>query len=211
MRLATLAAAAVAVSATVSLGAAYTQPGGPIPDNQPGNPLTIVFSVTENETVTDLWVSLDSLAHTWAGDLIVTLTAPNGTLADIMRRPEDTSGFVATGDSSDFNGSYRFIDSGASLATGLAGGLSTFILPSGDYAASTRTSPTTGNVPVSLAGTFAGVPSLGDWTLRISDNASLDTGTLGSATLTLRGVPIPEPTTLGLLAGAAVLGLRRRA
>jgi hypothetical protein len=32
-----------------------------------------------------------------------------------------------------------------------------------------------------------------------------------SGTLTVHYIPIPEPTTLGLLAGAAVLGLRRRA
>jgi subtilisin-like proprotein convertase family protein len=182
------------LSAAASAGV-YTSPGGSIADNAPGSPLVVSFSVTDSGPLASLDVTLTGLTHTWAGDLVATLTAPNGTFANLMSRP----GTGTFGDSSDFGGTYRFIDGGADLVAGLAAGDGTFVLPSGDYQAT-----------VMLNDAFAGTPLLGTWTLSISDNAPGDLGALGSASLSVTAVP--EASTfamfgLGLLGVAA---LRRR-
>lgn len=185
------------LSAAASAGV-YTSPGGSIPDNAPGSPLVVSFNVTESGPLASLDVTLTDLTHTWAGDLVATLTAPDGTFAALMSRPGQVGG-IGFGDSSDFGGTYRFIDGGADLVAGLAAGGGTFVLPSGDYQAT-----------VLLNNAFANTPLLGTWTLSISDNALGDLGALGSASLNVTAVP--EASTfamfgLGLLGVAA---LRRR-
>lgn len=201
-----LAVAGLAIVAPAAFGSAFTMTGGPIPDNQPANPLVITFNVTDTGPVTGLDLTLTNLAHTWAGDLIVTLTAPGGTVADIMRRTT-TVATSTVGDSTNFNGNYRFIDSGANLATALNALGDAANLASGDYAASTRTAvPGAASTNVSLNTIFNGVSAFGTWTLRISDNAALDTGTLGSATLNI----IPAPGAVALAGIAGLAGIRRR-
>jgi subtilisin-like proprotein convertase family protein len=201
-----LASAAVAASAGT-----YTSAGGAIPDNAPGGPLIVTFAVTEAGPLQLMDLTLTDLTHTWAGDLIVTLTSPNGTVSDIMRRPVVPPSTSTVGDSSNFGGTYRFIDTGADIGVALGGGTTAYILPSGDYMASTRAPATATNSNLMLNAIFAGTPVFGTWTLAISDNAALDTGTLGSATLNISAVP--EAGTLAMfglgLAGLAV-GVRRR-
>lgn len=190
----------IALGALASLSAAasagvYTSPGGSILDNAPDSPLVVSFNVTEAGPLASLDVTLTGLTHTWAGDLIATLTAPDGTFANLMSRP----GTGTFGDSTDFGGDYRFIDGGADLVAGLTALPGTAVLPGGDYQAT-----------VLLNDAFASTSMLGTWTLAISDNALGDVGALGSASLSVTAVP--EASTfamfgLGLLGVAA---LRRR-
>jgi subtilisin-like proprotein convertase family protein len=205
-----LGAALVGLSTAASAGM-YTSPGGTILDNQPANPLVVSFEVTESGPLASVDITLTGLVHTWAGDLIATLTAPGGTVADLMRRPTTAGTPLSTfGDSSNFNGTYRFIDGGADLGVELNLGLSAYVVRSGDYQASTRTVGVTANTPVFLNTVFAGTEIFGTWVLRISDNAAGDLGSLGSATLNV--TPVPEPGTY-LMFGAGLLGLlawRRR-
>jgi len=196
--------AAMGLIASAASAESVTSAGGSIPDNLPLAPLVVTFNVVDSGSVASVDLTLTGLTHTWAGDLIATLTAPGGAVADIMRRPEDDTPTSTVGDSSNFGGNYRFIDSGGSLATALNG---TANVPSGDYQASSRAALATDpNTPVVLNTVFGGVASAGTWTLRVSDNAGADVGGLNSATL---NVVIPEPTSLGLI-GAAGLGLLRR-
>lgn len=185
----------------------FAAPGGPIPDNQPASPLTIQFDVVDSGPVSHVDLTLQGLSHTWAGDLIATLEAPNGASADLMRRPEDASGFGAFGDSSNFLGDYRFIDTGADLALGLTAGGPAFTLPSGDYQASTRAGTSTPNMFVSLDAAFSGINPLGTWTLKISDNAGGDAGSVAGAILNIQIIPTPAT---GCTAALAAIALSRR-
>src|SRR5688572_8437436 len=89
-------------------------PGGLIPDSPatpPGTPFTSTISVPNIGNVSAVnGVTLNfSPAHTWAGDLVVTLTAPNGENAHVFARTgSNTAGGV--GDSSDLLGPYTFIN-----------------------------------------------------------------------------------------------------
>ena len=77
-----------------------------------------------------------------AGDISAALAAPNGTVVDILRRTSSLA-TSAIGDSSDFGGDYRFIDSGANIVSALDALNGGQVLTSGDYWASNRTVPTT--------------------------------------------------------------------
>jgi subtilisin-like proprotein convertase family protein len=206
-----IASAALLATAGASAGTS-TASGGPIPDFPLISPLTLNFSVTETGPLAMVDLTLTGLAHTWAGDLLITLASPNGTVASIMRRPQANNGDPAltVGDDTWFGGSYRFIDSGASLGVALAGPIGS-VAPSGDYQASIRTVPGF-NVPVLLNATFANTSVFGTWTLQVFDLGGGGTGSLGSASLNVSVVP--EPGTyalmmLGLVGLTAAARLRK--
>ena len=154
-------------------------------------------------------VSLDlEVAHTWVGDLIITLTRPDSTAFSIMDRPGRVgSGF---GFSSDFvfgSGDYTFTDSGVVL-TSVLGGSS---VPFGDYrTAGVDDLPTTFN---SFVTGLSPAAAAGTWTLSIRDNASGDSGTFQLARLNLTTaavVPEPGSAMLNLVLGSAGIALTTR-
>jgi subtilisin-like proprotein convertase family protein len=177
-----------------------TGAGFSIPDNNaPGASSTIV--VPDSFSITDITVTLNSLTHTWIGDLIATLThVDTGTTVSLFNRIGRVNIFA---DSSNFNGTYSFNDAftGNIWAVAASGG-SSFVIPSGNYFPTGAGSSTLVPMLTSLSGEL----SSGTWRLTISDNQQLDTGALGSWTLNLQGNPsspvsVPESTSgLGLLA-----------
>jgi hypothetical protein len=208
-----VAGPAVVLAAAPMLASAgtYTSPGGLIPDNQPGNPLVITFNVTDVGLVQHVDLTLTGFNHTWVGDMIATLSGPGDVVsADIMRRMGATTS-SGVGDSANFAGTYRFIDSGVDPVPIVAAQTATtFNLPSGDYWATTLGTVTNAGNKVTLNSVFATTLAPGTWTLRISDNAALDSGSFASATLNV--VTIPEPVSAGVvgLIGAGLLIRRRR-
>lgn len=144
-------------------------------------------------------------AHTWVGDLVATLTAPNGDSAQFLVRPGGTSS-TSFGNSADFSGGpYVFVNSGglpfptASPPTPV---------PPGTY--NRFNNPlVTPNPPTDTDDftVFHGDTADGTWTLEIGDWAGGDTGGLASWSLT---VTVPEPGSIGLLSVAAGLPLLRR-
>ncbi|MGI9441099.1 MAG: proprotein convertase P-domain-containing protein [Rubripirellula sp.] len=186
--------------------------GWNIPDNDPGG-ITSDIVITENETVTDVEVTLSGLTHSWAGD--VTAKISNGTkTSSLVTRVGDPGG--TSGDSSTYDGDYAFSSDGGDLwAAADQAGFGQAI-PVGDY------KPTgVANAPVSLSSVFSGESSAGTWTLFMSDSAQGDTGALvgWSIELTTSGgagrssSPVPEPGTMTVFAvgiGVACVFRRRR-
>jgi subtilisin-like proprotein convertase family protein len=186
--------------------------GGPIPDgtgsNVSGAPLISTINIPGSGPILDVAVSFTGLAHTWVGDVVITLTHPNGvTSMDIMSRPgrgsDNTFGF-----SSDYvaANSYSFSDAGADLFNAAPPAT----IPSGNYRPSSNpNSPGTNAVPyaytpTSFASTFGGLDAAGVWTLTATDWAGGDTGSFTDWTLTI--TPVPEPTSF-VLGGLVLSGI----
>ena len=161
-----LAASAGLALAGAALANSYNGAGFAIPDNSPAGASSVI-NVGDSFAIAAVSVTLNNLTHTWAGDLIATLSNSSTTVT-LFNRP----GFTGTGfgSSSDFGGNYTFEDGGASLAGALGGG-GTFVIPSGTYAPATpsrrstaRTPPATGpspsaTTPVAASATSARGPS----------------------------------------------------
>jgi hypothetical protein len=224
-------------AASVASAAIYTGAGGPIADAvNATTPSVTTFTISVPDSFviptgtavvlnfgrgpSGTTVAPGNREHTWAGDLTVTLTAPGGTPIDIMNRLGKTAAATGFGRLDDLNGSYVFSDTGTTLtgtsptavAFGTAGAtdLAGTNIPQGNYRAFTNTftgATATTNPPVGLDSALSGQLSNGLWTLSITDSGLGDVGDLVSWSIAL---PIPEPTTLSLLAGAGALALRRR-
>lgn len=157
-----------------------SSPGAAIPDNTP-DPGGLVDTITigaTSGTVTDVVVDVQ-ITHTWAGDLILTLESPGGAASTtLMVRPGvPATTFGCSGDDIDTT----FSDAGAVTTESVC--LDLPAIDAGPYLAQSDDAGTS----VSLAATFAGVNATGDWTLTVTDNASGDTGTLDSWTITISG------------------------
>ncbi len=183
-----------------------------IPDNDPTG-ITSSITITQDETVTDVEVTLTGLNHTWAGD--VTATISNGTVTStLFARVGDPGG--TSGDSSAFNGDYTFSDDGNDLWAEADDAGFGVTIPNLDYKASG-----VANSQVVLATDFENQSSAGTWTLFMSDVASGDTGSLigwgiqlttTSGDVTPTGV-VPEPGTMTMFtifAGLGSFGFARR-
>jgi len=193
---------AIAIIALAGLtGAASAQTdyfgaGGSFPDNGgPSNQFSSSIVIADAGNVADINVTLNGAAHTWVGDLIVTLS--NGsTSVELINRPGEPDDSTV-GWSWNLNGDYTWDDDGASSFEDV-GNLndSLFDLPSGTYS------------PENALSAFNGDALAGTWTLTISDNALFDTGGIQGWTLT---ATVPAPTSMALLGlGGLVAGRRRR-
>lgn len=135
------------------------------------------------------------IAHTWGGDLEMTLTSPTGDVFELMFDDVDQGGSgnfdmgLVAGDPSLANvDRYTFVESG---------GLTVFDDTSGVAAGGTYDANTW----------FSGGYAAGDWTISIFDDAAGDATSIGSVELVYT---VPAPGALALLGLAGVAGRRRR-
>ncbi len=188
---------------------AATFPGtgtGAIPDgttatvcDSPGAPLNISFNVSGlTGTVNDVNVNMN-ITHTWVGDITATLIAPNGTSHILYSRTGRVD--TACGDSSNLGGVYNFDDqaSNTNWWAASAAGDTNYVIPAGNYRTTQAGPQAAANFSpeTSLNTAFNGVSPNGTWTLRITDNANVDTGAVSAANLeiTTAGVPTgPAPS-----------------
>jgi len=139
-------------------------------------------------------ISIDSItvdiAHTWSADLVITLTAPNGDVFDLMNDNGGNTdmGIVAADGSLANVAPYTFVESGAGDV--FFGGAP---LGGGTYNANAW---------------GAGGYDAGDWLLSVSDTVGGDGGSIGDVTIMYT---IPAPGALALLGLAGLAGRRRRA
>lgn len=224
-----VAALSVQSASAAFLTSTYGGAPIPIPDNTPAG-LNLDILIPDG-ILMNQFQSVDILmstgtpntatgAHSWVGDLILTLThVESGLSIDLMRRPGSSTptGF---GDSSNFSGTYSFsslaaapriIDNAALVADGVA-------VANGTYNPTTNSfngvgGPTfTGETTTDLNAIFDAMGVMaGTWRLNISDNAGGDIGQINSWAFTadVSGTPAPAAVWMGL-AGFGVLGMIRR-
>lgn len=190
--------AALPMSAHGGYERTYSGSGFTIPDNAPAGAASSI-SVGESPIVIDrMWVTIEGLTHTWAGDVTLTLEHELGGSLRLVERVGRSTG-TGFGDSSDFAGTYTFRDGGADLWAAAGGiGPDDAIAP-GTYSASNQ---------------IGGLLSFGDggfvqtgglWTLRASDSAAQDIGSFSGWSITFWNVPTPGGAMLlgfGMLSSA---------
>jgi subtilisin-like proprotein convertase family protein len=138
-----------------------------IPDNATSAGVRSTLDVGSHGRVGALRVTLAG-THPWIGDLHATLTSPAGTTVDLMERPGiDTTGYFSRGD----------LVASAPLIFDDAGPQPIQEVADANGAVSGPWEP---NQPLAR---FAGEDRAGTWTLRITDLAQGDTGTLSSWSL----------------------------
>jgi len=172
---------------------------GPIADGSatcgptPGAPREVAFNATGLSgapTAVNISMTFGGPSHTWAGDIIAVLIAPNGASHTVFGRTGATTA-TSVGDSSDLTGPYLFSDTApsppsggwwqAALAAGAADPIAsgTYRTTNSGGAGATNPMP-----PTSINTSFAGVANPnGTWTLRLTDGCSGDTGSISAATL----------------------------
>ncbi|HUN82707.1 MAG TPA: proprotein convertase P-domain-containing protein [Phycisphaerae bacterium] len=151
----------------------YTYSGPPITIND-NSTITSTINIPDNYTVCDVILDVD-ITHTYVGDLKVQLT--KGSTALLINRPTNGSGGCS---SNNYHVTLDDAGSGGSIQA----------LCGADTNSPTPTSPPsyTPNQPLS---TFDNASVNGTWTLTVSDNASIDTGTLNSWTLRIAACAPP--------------------
>lgn len=207
-----LAASSAAVAGTIT----YSYSGLPIaiPDNVIAG-VSSTISAPDSGLITAVSLTLTfSPNHTWAGDLIATLSHGAVTAMIFDRVGKGTT--AAFGDNSNLAGPYTFADGGASFAAAAAA--ATTAIPSGTYgAASNSYAGANGTYSTVLLNTvFGGLDRTGIWTLAVSDNSTIDTGSISawSLNLTTADAQVPEPGSIALVGlglVAVAFGIRRRA
>lgn len=184
----TLAALAGSAAAQSFNGAGFA-----IPDNNPAGASSSIV-ITDSGNIVNLTVTLNNAAHTWVGDLIIRLSNGSTTI-DLINRP-GVPEVSTVGFSWNLLGDYTFDDAAATSFESIGNGVgSAFNLPSGSYS------------PEQALAAFNGASLAGTWTLSISDNAGLDTGSIGSWTLT---AVVPAPASLAMLGLGGLAAARRR-
>jgi len=138
----------------------YTKVESPplaIPDND-ATGASSVLAVTDTKTVQKVVVTVNSITHTYDGDIALYLIGPDATQVTL------SNGHGGSGD----NYTNTVFDDAA--ATAIASG----------------SAPFTGTfIPDGALSAFNGKSALGNWTLKVVDSAGLDTGTIDSWSLTL--------------------------
>lgn len=167
----------------------------------PGTPKEVTFTtsgVTGTVTSVDISMTFGGPNHTWMGDIVATLIAPNGASHTVFGVTGSTTA-TGIGDSSDLGAAYTFSDTApappnggwwqAATAAGAA-----VVIPTGTYrttgsggAGQTNPAP-----PTNMNAAFSGVANAnGTWTLRLTDGCNGDTGAVSAATLSVVGSAPP--------------------
>ena len=143
----------------------YNGAGGTLPDRVTGGPQAeisfpiVVSGVGQNVQGINS-VTLTGFSHTWAGDLNVSLIAPNGTVLEIWGPPDQ--------DSTNLDGNYVLVESNAiqsldDASVPLGDG---DVIPSGTYATSNYLNATDPGPHGSFASLLNG-PVDGTWILQV--------------------------------------------
>ena len=182
-----------------------------------GTPRNVQFNVTGFPGVvgsTSVSFTM-SPQHDFAGDLRVTLLAPDGTSHLLFSRI-GTNPTDAFGDNANFDGTYVFNDvaTGDLWASAASSNGAGFDIPPGSYrtqAAGPFATDTPGPAFTSMSAVFVNVPAgsvNGTWTLQFEDCAAGDTGTVSAAALTLVPFAAAKSSVVGRVLTSYGAGIR---
>ena len=164
-----------------------TLTGGVIPNNNVVG-FTRTFTIPQGPLphgISDIKITLTGLAHTFAGELVGELIAPDGTSASLFNRIGKTDALSGAGDNSNFVAAnvYKIGDSFTASVwqSALAAVGSSASIAGGNFFA---TSALSGNA-TSMTATFAGHAVTGVWTIRLADVGITDNATGAIASLTV--------------------------
>jgi len=203
-----LASAAALLAAPAALASDWTSDGNGLGiidnayDGSLGSMQGISIVVSGEGTILDDIDVIMDISHTWVGDLVFKVEAPNGAVVFLVSR----AGYAETGDngggccgySSDlFLGTaYEFDDaSGTSSESGFG--------PGATVRHSSGFSETHGLTSLN------GIDPNGTWTVYIGDAAGGDVGTYDGFTLQITS-SVPAPGAIALLGAAGLISRRRR-
>jgi uncharacterized repeat protein (TIGR01451 family) len=157
----------------------HTIPGGglAIPDDD-FQGVTDTLNVPDDLEISNLKFRLDSLTHTFTGDLAVGLKAPNGYGTDLIYL---RGNFIGDGDGDNFTNTV--IDGASTNDLNLAGSADAPFTGSWTPAFNSTIwglfgIPNLGPDPVDQLSRVNGLSSKGNWQLHVADEAEADTGTL---------------------------------
>ncbi len=183
-----------------------------IPDNDP-NGLSNTQFVPDQGIIRDVNVDL-LIEHTWQGDLIVDVSHGGVTVPLLFRAGDSQStglGFSENNFGNPLDPDMKFIldDEAAGFYDSAAPNGIGNVADPGILNVSGSWKPYGANGPSALS-KFDGMDKHGDWTLFVSDNAGLDTGTLLNWSLHIENVPEPGSFLMLALFGLGTLAVRRR-
>jgi subtilisin-like proprotein convertase family protein len=185
--------------------------GGQILDSTMSGASSLILTLDVSDTNTilasgqNVTLNLFNLAHTYAGDVSVSLSHDGITEYAIYRVGSGNGGAA-----SNYGGNYSLNnDYAANLGTTASALGNMQTIPQGNYF------PTSGRTETAFSDAWNGLSVAGAWTLTVRDWSFGDTGSLGSWGLSINTAdPVtstPEPATTGLLAaGVGGLALLRR-
>lgn len=212
----------------------------PIGGNVPGS-VSQTLSVSGAQTISAFnTITIFGLQHAYIGDLLGTLTH-NGLTVDIFDHtgadnnpdPNDPNNNLGQGSGAafDFGNTYTFAPEGASLADAVAGAPLGSVVDGGVYKATGNTATnylqdpanpgkTLAFDPANSANTlsmFNGMDVSGDWTLKLTDYQTDNTGSFTGFKFNITPAAVPEASSIlsfGLLlllsTGSVILYARRK-
>ena len=146
---------------------------------------TVPVAITGDRMIRS--VSIDSVSHSWLGDLEVRVYPPGSTPPPSTAAPSVVMTSPPDGRACNLAGTYRFIDTAAqSVDAATVGCASATNLAPGDYRTSNYGGGTNPGVVTSLTTSFgARTPanSNGNWLVCVFDFAAPDSGTVGSTSI----------------------------
>ncbi len=196
--------------------------GGAIPDTATSNSATIFGGMTGTLAASNVGAPVITafnsltirMGHSWAGDLVITLTSPAGTTADVIVRSGVTTA-TGFGNSNNFGTSSAAAAGLADYTFVLGGGpltAATGVIPSGTYGTFSRANPSvvaTGATGLTFAA-FTGENLNGNWILSVRDFGNGDIGNVDSWSMDITSVPTPGALALVGM-GGLITARRRRA
>ncbi len=147
----------------------------------PANEYTSTLEITNGGSIVDIDVIDLDIAHTWVGDLLITLESPSGTVVTLMDRPGVPN---STYGCEEDNLLLNFDDQASNSADDLENSCT----EGAAYALEGTFQPN------DLLSAFNGENSTGTWTLSVTDNENQDGGTLLGWNLSICTITIPSFT-----------------